>query len=214
MNVSMIGEMNIVKIQKKLKKELDEDRYRHTLGVMYTAAALAMRYEVDLEKAQLAGLLHDCAKCIPNDRKLHLCEKYGLPVTRTEKSSPFLLHAKLGAYIACHKYGVEDQEILDAINWHTTGRADMGMLEKIIFIADYIEPMRWKAENLPLIRKIAFEDIDLAVYLTLRDTLAYLKKGNSSELDSTTEEAFQFYEKLISCRGHSEILAASGAGQV
>ena len=75
---------NITKIQKKLRKELDDDRYRHTLGVMYTSAALAMRYGADLMKAQIAGLLHDCAKCIPNDKKLKLCDKYGIPVTKVE----------------------------------------------------------------------------------------------------------------------------------
>ena len=119
---------NITKIQKKLRKELDDDRYRHTLGVMYTSAALAMRYGADLMKAQIAGLLHDCAKCIPNDKKLKLCDKYGIPVTKVENDAPFLLHSKLGAYLAKTKYGVEDEEILEAIVWHTTGKPAMTRL--------------------------------------------------------------------------------------
>ena len=187
---------NLIKMQKKLKKYVDESRYVHTLGVMYTAAALAMRYDVDLEKAQVAGLLHDCAKCIPNDKKLKLCRQNDIPVSAVEEKSPFLLHAVLGAYIAREKYDVKDQEILDAIACHTTGKPDMTLLEKIIFISDYIEPMRSKAENLPLIRHLAFEDLDLAVYTTLRDTLAYLEKEKTC-LDNQTTMAYNYYRQLI-----------------
>ena len=190
---------NLEKISKKLRKELDEDRYRHTLGVMYTSAALAMRYDVDLNQAQAAGLLHDCAKCIPNDKKVKLCEKYGLPMTNIEKQAPFLLHAKLGAYLADKLYGVDDPEILGAIEWHTTGRPGMTMLEKIVYLADYIEPNRWKAQNLPEIRAMAFRDIDMAVYMTLRDTLAYLQSG-SGEVDTMTQEAFVFYDTVMKNR--------------
>ena len=190
---------NLEKISKKLRKELDDDRYRHTLGVMYTSASLAMRYGVDLNQAQTAGLLHDCAKCIPNDKKIKLCEKYGLPMTNIEKQAPFLLHAKLGAYLADKMYGVDDPEILGAIEWHTTGRPGMTLLEKIVYLADYIEPNRWKAQNLPEIRAMAFKDIDMAVYMTLRDTLAYLQSG-SGEVDSMTQEAFAFYDTAMKNR--------------
>ena len=84
-------------IEKALRKELDKERFRHTMGVMYTAASLAMAHGENMEKALLAGLLHDCAKCIPNDKKLKMCKKYQIDVTESEKKSPFLLHAKLGA---------------------------------------------------------------------------------------------------------------------
>lgn len=187
---------NLAKLQKKLRKELDEDRYTHTLGVMYTSAALAMRYGVDLEKAQVAGLLHDCAKCIPNEKKLKMCEKYNIPITRVENNAPFLLHSKLGAYLAKEKYGVKDEEILQAIVWHTTGKPDMTLLEEIVFLADYIEPMRWKAENLEEIRRTAFVDLDLAVYMTLRDTLHYLETG-PGEVDEMTRSACQYYGKKV-----------------
>ena len=102
----------------------------------------------------------------------------------------------LGAYIARAKYDVKDQEILDAIACHTTGKPDMTLLEKIIFISDYIEPMRSKAENLPLIRHMAFEDLDLAVYTTLRDTLVYLEKEKTC-LDNQTTMAYNYYRQLI-----------------
>ena len=193
---------NITKIQKKLRKELDDDRYRHTLGVMYTSAALAMRYGADLMKAQIAGLLHDCAKCIPNDKKLKLCDKYGIPVTKVENDAPFLLHSKLGAYLAKTKYGVEDEEILEAIVWHTTGKPAMTLLEEMVFLADCIEPMRWKAENLAQIREAAFVDIHRAVYMTLHDTLRYLSRG-SGKVDEMTKEACQYYETL--CQQNGEI---------
>ncbi len=164
---------------KKLKKHLDEERYVHTLGVMYTAAALAMAHGCDLEKAQTAGLLHDCAKCIPNEKKLKLCEKKNIPVSEIEEKAPFLLHSKLGVYIARKKYEVEDKEILSAIRWHTTGRPEMTQLDKIIYLADYIEPGRDKAPNLDKVRRLAFEDLDACMYEVLKDTLDYL--GEQSE---------------------------------
>ena len=186
---------NLTKIQKKLKKVLDEDRYNHTLGVMYTAASLAMRYDENMHLAQTAGLLHDCAKCIPNDRKLKLCIKYDLPMSGVERRSPYLLHAKLGAYLAREEYGVDHPGVLGAIEWHTTGKPDMTMLEKIIYLADYIEPGRQKAENLPQIRKMAFSDIDRAIYMTLRDSLIYLEK-RGGEVDEMSRTAFEFYSEL------------------
>ena len=191
-----MADYNIIKMQKKLKKYMDGMRYQHTLGVMYTAAAMAMRYGEDIEKAQVAGLLHDSAKCIPNAKKLKLCTQKNIPISEVERRSPFLLHARLGAYIAKEKYHVEDPDILNAITYHTTGRAEMTLLEKIIFLADYIEPMRSKAVNLPEIRALAFQDLDRAVYLTMRDTIAYLEKDKSC-LDQQTVVAYNYYKDLI-----------------
>lgn len=179
--------------QKKLKREMDEGRYQHTLGVMYTAAALAMRYEYDIQKAQIAGLLHDCAKCIPNGKKLKLCEKYQIPVTEVENRNPFLLHAKLGSFLASHEYEVQDEEILSAILYHTTGKPDMSLLDKIVYIADYIEPRRNKAPNLTEVRKLAFLDLDAALYKILSDTLSYLDEG-TGEVDEMTIKAYEYYK--------------------
>lgn len=182
------------KIQKKLKQELDKERYAHTMGVMYTAAALAMVHEVDLEQAMYAGLLHDCAKCIPNEDKLQLCKKYGIPIRDSERRCPFLLHAKLGAYFAEHKYKIDDTMILHAIQTHTTGEPEMNTLDKIIYIADYIEPNRKMVSNLPAIRKLAFEDLDKAMLKILGDTLAYLKE-KGGELDPLTMQTYEYYEQ-------------------
>ncbi len=194
---------NMAKIQKRLRKELDADRYCHTLGVMYTSASLAMCHGEDLQKAQIAGLLHDCAKCIPNEKKIRMCQKYEIPVSDIEFHAPYLLHSKLGAYLAEKKYGVEETEILSAITWHTTGKPQMTLLEKIIFMADYIEPMRWKAANLEEIRRLSFQDLDQAVYLTLRDTLHYLEKG-SGQVDPMTYEAYQYYHEACKDRRPEE----------
>ncbi|NCC44059.1 MAG: HD domain-containing protein, partial [Clostridia bacterium] len=133
------NKFDLLKISKKLKKYLDEERLWHTLGVMHTAASLAMVYDVNVERAQVAGLLHDCAKCIPTKKKIKLCAENDIPVTKFEKDHPFLLHAKLGAWVARNKYNIKDTEILESIVWHTTGKEDMTDFEKIIYIADYIE---------------------------------------------------------------------------
>ena len=144
---------DFIKITKKLSKYLDEERLWHTLGVMNMAAALAMVHQVDVEKAKLAGLLHDCAKCIPTKKKLKICKEYAIPVTDFELEHPVLLHAKVGVWVAQEKYGVYDEEILQAISYHTTGSDFMSQLDKIIYIADYIEPARNKAPRLPEIRE-------------------------------------------------------------
>lgn len=183
------------KIQEKLYKELDADRYQHTLGVMYTCAALAMVNHCDLDRAQIAGLLHDSAKCIHNKKKIKMCKKHNIPVTEFELKNPFLLHAKLGAYIAKAHYGITDGEVLRAITYHTTGKPDMSVLEKIVYIADYIEPNRNRAPRLNEIRALAFRNLDECMYEILKDTLDYLEE-NPKDIDQMTVRAFHFYKNL------------------
>ena len=185
---------NFSKTKKALRKYLDRDRFEHSEGVMYTAAALAMRYGENLEKAQIAGILHDCAKCIPDNKKLKICEKNHIEITEAEKCSPFLLHAKVGAYIAKEKYDIEDAEILDAIACHTTGKPAMTLLDKIIYISDYIEPMRSKASNLEEVRKMAFMDLDETLFKILSDTLVYLEKS-SKKMDPMTMQTYEYYRE-------------------
>lgn len=185
---------NFSKTKKTLRKYLDRDRFEHSEGVMYTAAALAMRYGENLEKAQIAGILHDCAKCIPDNKKLKICEKNHIEITEAEKCSPFLLHAKVGAYIAKEKYNIEDAEILDAIACHTTGKPAMTLLDKIIYISDYIEPMRSKASNLEEVRKMAFVDLDETLFKILSDTLVYLEKS-SKKMDPMTMQTYEYYRE-------------------
>ena len=190
-----MADYDFIKMQKKLAKYLDEDRFAHTLGVMYTCASLAMVHGYDLKDAQVAGLLHDSAKCIPNKKKLKMCEEHKIPVTEFEKTHPFLLHAKLGAYVAEAKYGIRNREILSSITYHTTGKPEMSVLEKIVYIADYIEPARNKAPNLTKVRKLAFEDLDECMYEILKDTLSYFEE-NPKDVDAATKEAFEYYSVL------------------
>ena len=187
---------DIRKIEEHLKNILTEDRYTHTLGVAYTSASMAMAYEGDMEQSYVAGLLHDCAKCIDNDKKISMCLKYNITITETEYKNPFLLHAKLGGFLAMKKYGINDKEIVSSILNHTTGRPDMSLLEKIIFVADYIEPNRSQAPNLTAIRKLAFENIDKAVFLILEDILKYLQTM-PCEIDPMTQKTYDYYKKEL-----------------
>ncbi len=183
-------------LRKAMKKVQDDDRYEHTLGVAYTAACLAAIYDVDVAKALRAGLLHDCAKCIDSDKKISLCKKYHIEISDVEKRNPSLLHAKLGAKLAKEKYDEKDEDVLNAITSHTTGRPGMSTLEKIIFIADYIEPGRNKATNLYEVRKLAFADLNEALVKILQDTLEYLiYKGE--EIDPATKSTLDYYMQKL-----------------
>lgn len=186
----------INKMCKKLKKYLDQDRYEHTLGVMYTAASLAMRYGSDIEEAMIAGLLHDCAKCIPSQKKIKLCAKYHLSVSEVEYKNPSLLHAKLGALLAAKKYRIENRNILDAIACHTTGKPNMTLLDKIIYIADFIEPGRCEAPNLSKVRALAFQNIDECLFRILEDSLAYFHTRELN-IDPMTEKTYLYYKEKM-----------------
>ncbi len=187
-------------IKKRVKKALDKDRWEHTRGVAYTACCLAMAHGADMEQAMLAGYLHDCAKCIPNEEKLALCKKYRVDLTDVEKRNPYLIHAKLGAYLAKKDYGVEDPEIIHAIRVHTTGAPDMSLPDKILFVADYIEPGRDKARRLRELREKAFHDLDETLLCILYDTVTYLSKG-TREIDPMTEETYHYYQKRMNHHG-------------
>lgn len=184
------------KIREQMKDTLDNKRYEHTLGVAYTASCLAMRYQTDMHEAMLAGLLHDCAKGLSDKKKLSVCEKNDISVSKAEEKNPSLLHAKVGAYLATTKYDVDNEDILNAIRYHTTGRPAMTLLEKIIYISDYIEPNRKQAPNLDNVRKLAFQDIDKALLKILSDTLDYLKENNN-EIDLMTQETYEYYKDLV-----------------
>lgn len=183
-------------IDKYLKDELEKDRYIHTLGVAAIAEAMAMRYNPDvtnsdfMKKAHLAGMLHDSAKCMSHEKKIKICIKNNIEITDFEKDNPFLLHGKVGAFIAKDKFDIKDTDILNAITWHTTGRPNMSDLEKIIFIADYIEPNRKPIKELDEIRKLAFLDLDKTMIKILENTLAYLEE-KGSPIDEMTARTYE-----------------------
>ena len=126
---------DVRKLTKAMEETLSGKRFQHTLGVAYTAAAMAMKYDVDVKKALIAGLLHDCAKCMSDEKLLKLSEKENIEVTDVERRNPYLLHAKVGAMLASKEYDIDDEEILDAITFHTTGRPGMTDLDKIVHLA-------------------------------------------------------------------------------
>ena len=186
--------LDLHKIRKQLMKALDSKRYEHTQGVAYTSAALAMRYGEDVQKAELAGLLHDCAKCLDNDKKIQICKKHDIEISEAEQNNPFLLHAKVGGFLAKSKYKIDDEEIIDAILYHTTGRPGMSLLEKIVYIADYIEPGRNHVPNLGEIRELCFADLDEALLKILEDILVHLRESKK-EIDPMTQMTYEFYKR-------------------
>ncbi len=181
--------------RRNLEMKLDPMRYEHSLSVSYTCMNLAMRYGYDLEKAELAGLLHDCGKRYSDDIILKKCRKHSISFTPEEEAAPAVLHANYGAWLAQNKYGIQDPEVLSAILYHTTGKPEMTTLEKIVYIADYIEPRRYKAADLPQIRKLAYIDLDETMYEILKGTLSYLGK-KSGKIDPMTRKAFDYYQEL------------------
>ena len=186
--------MEVQQIEEKLKTALKPSRYRHTIGVAYTASCMAMVFGVDVHKAYRAGLLHDCAKCLTNEKRIFLCKKHNIQMNEAELKNPQLLHAKVGSFLAMEEFDIHDQDIINAILNHTTGRPDMSLLEKIIYIADYMEPGRKQAPNLSAIRKAAFEDLDKALLMILEDTLSYLH-STGSVVDTMTQKTYDFYSQ-------------------
>ena len=186
--------MKISEIDEILKKKMSSKRFLHTKGVQYTSICLAMRYEEDLEKASYAGLLHDCAKYLSGESLLNKARKNNLSVNETELKSPYLLHGKVGALFADTRYDVHDEDILNAIRYHTTGRPGMSLLEKIVFTADYIEPGRNQAPDLDQLRKMAFIDLDKCVLMILQQTLDYLHETGTL-IDEMTQKTYDYYHE-------------------
>jgi predicted HD superfamily hydrolase involved in NAD metabolism len=188
--------MDLELIRKDLKNLLKKSRYLHSIGVEEVAHDLALLNGYDTNKAVLAGLLHDCAKYLTEEELLNTCQTNHIPVTDIEKRCAFLLHAKVGALFAKEKYGIEDQEILNAISYHTTGRPNMTLPEKIIFIADYIEPYRRPLPRIDEIRRASYEDLNFGVFLVCENVLSYLK-STAGEIDPLTEETYKYYKDLL-----------------
>ena len=183
---------DIKKIRKKMEKTLDSARFEHTLGVTYTAACLAMRYDADITKAQIAGLLHDCAKGFSMEEQRALCKRYNISLEGTLTKSPQLMHQEIAPFLASDEYKEQDSEVLSAIACHTTGKIGMTPLEQIVFIADYMEPNRKMIPGLSKVRKLAFEDLDKCTKTILKNTIEYLTECGQ-EIDERTVETYKYY---------------------
>lgn len=179
------------KIMYKLKKELDAQRYTHTLGVEETARQMALLFGEDPQKAALAGLLHDCAKCMTLTQMVKAAK--GVPLDPVMKESKALMHAVAGMCVAKNVYGVDDPDVLGAIRWHTTGHAGMTRLEKIIYLADMIEPSRKPYPGLEEIRALCWKDLDLAMHTALTMSLEHVVSQGKT-LHPDTLAALREYE--------------------
>ena len=184
-------------IENYLKAKLKKSRYRHTLGVAHTAACMAMRYGVDVDKAYIAGLFHDCAKCLDEKETLKLCKKYKLELDDFQRNNLFIVHGPLAAKIAQYEFGIDDEDLLNGIKYHTTGRPEMSLFEKIIYLADFIEANRDVAKDLEPVRALCFVDIDAALYRVLKDMIPYLN-SIGTQVDDLTRQTYEYYDKILS----------------
>ncbi len=179
-------------LREKVLEHLDEHRVAHVAGCESEAVKLAMHWGEDPELAAEAGILHDITKSLSYDEQLQLCEKYGIINNNSELEAPKLLHAKTGAAMARELFGVSDT-VYEAIRWHTTGKPDMSLFEKILYLADYIEPTR-DFEGIDELRELAFSDLDGAMVLGLGMTIDEIRRsGREPYVD--TLDAYAWYKE-------------------
>ena len=152
---------------------LKGSRFRHSLSVSETAVVLATKYGENIEKARIAGLVHDCVKNMKDAELIKVAKAHGIQIDEIYLHSPSILHGLVGSIIAREVMGIQDEDILNAICYHTTGRKNMSILEKIIYIADYIEPLR-EFNGVEELRSLSKVDLDAAVILSLENTIKYV----------------------------------------
>ena len=169
--------MNYEEMDRKLKSRLKPERYSHSKSVEKLAVELAEKWGADAKKARLAGLLHDNAKNMDKEKSGILIEKTG--ADESVKQSPTLWHGPVGAYLLKEDYGIDDEEIFDAVFYHTIGKKNMSLLTKIIYIADAIEPERDEyADWTAACREKAFKNLDAALLeVTDRTINSLVKRG-------------------------------------
>ena len=177
--------LEVKTIEQKLQSSLLIDRFIHTMGVRDEGIMLARKYgdEKLVSKSEIACLLHDCTKDYPLELKKRFCKEY-----------PDLIHPFLGAEVARREYEVCDEDILSAIKYHTTGRPDMSLLEKIVFVADYIEPNRNPFDGLIEARELAYVDIDRAMEFILERTIEYVNQ-RKRPLHPLSVKAYEYYKR-------------------
>lgn len=181
-------------LRAKVMPYLTEKRIAHVLGCENEAVSLANRWGEDPECAAVAGILHDITKKLSAEEQLKLCEKYGIINDAAEVANPKLLHAKTGAAFARELFGIED-DIYGAIRWHTTGKPDMTLLEKIIYLADFVEPTR-NFPGVEELRELCFEDIDAAMAKGLEMSLEFIRSGGAEPYKDSVE-ACEWYAALV-----------------
>ncbi len=182
------------KVLEFLRENLDDFRYGHSIRVMETAVELARIHGVDEEKAQMAGILHDSGKWKSREKTLQKVQDWGIILSEEERAEYNLVHGALSTYIAKNIFGIEDADVLNAIKNHITGRSAMSDLEKIVYIADMIEPAR-NYEFIDDFRAMAKVDLDRAMYEILNENLAHLIR-NDRYIAGSSLEARNYYLKI------------------
>lgn len=170
--------MELSQMQEKLRGMLTEKRFRHSLGVMGSAAHMAKIFGASEEKARIAGLLHDCAKDIDKAKMPDMCDALGVELDPVKREQRSLIHADLGAKLAQTEFGITDPDIIAAIRSHTLGHPQMSVLEKILYIADFVEPNRKDFPGLSELRELAELDLDLAMLAAVNSSIRYVKSQN------------------------------------
>lgn len=169
-------------------------RVPHVAGCSMTAKQLAVQYGADETDAARAGILHDITKALSADEQLKLCERYAMILDKFERENPKLLHAKTGSVIAREIFG-ENDAVCEAICWHTTGKADMTILEKIVYLADYIEPNR-EFPGVQELRELTAQSLDLGMRRGLEMTVAQVR-ANGREVDRNSLGALRFLQERM-----------------
>lgn len=175
-----------------LKQRLDEYRFVHSLAVAKQAKCLAKEYSFDENKAYLAGLLHDITKNETQETQLHFFEKFGIILSDTEKASPKLWHAISGAGFIKNELGITDEEIISAVRYHTTGKENMSLLDKIVYIADFTSEDR-KYSDVDVVRALLSESLDKAIIYALEYTIKDLTNKNLP----VHEDTLKAYDYLV-----------------
>lgn len=166
-----------ISYEERIRRRQSPERFLHSQSVAKKAVELAKIYGEDEKKAYFAGIMHDCAKNLSRERMEKKCADYDVVLDEYEIKNPALIHAKLGEMVARYEFFVRDEDILNAIKWHTLGRPEMSRLEKIIYVADMIEDNR-SFDGVERLREIAKQDIDRAVYECAKMTIEFNEKNN------------------------------------
>lgn len=190
--VTEFRQLPMEKLEQVAIRLLNPNRVPHVLGCRDTAVALAKHWGADETNAARAGLLHDITKALDGPQQLTLAGEYGIILTAFQQKHPKTLHALTGSLVAERLFG-ENEAVVQAIRHHTTGKADMNLLEKIIYVADYMEPNR-DFPGVETLRELAFSDLDGALRLGLTMTLELLKQ-QGSEVSPESREALAWLDK-------------------
>lgn len=194
--VNIYGKFNTYEeIVEEVKKIEKEKRFNHSLGVVNVAAELAKINNYDVDKAKLGAILHDCAKNLSEEKINEFCNINNIDLSYL-KEYPNILHSHLGYYYAKIEFGIEDEEILNAIKYHTTGHENMTLLEKIIYLSDFLDPGRDTTnyqDNFNKAKELSYTNIDEGVKFVLQRTMFYLELKGIDNIHPDTKKAYDYY---------------------